>query len=92
MKRTRATTAPVLFGVPARWSDRDRCWVWSVPPLVARAYQSPTGGWWISGAVNSFHVGSRVHHVITRATLELEAHLVAVHKKLGALIARKGAT
>lgn len=90
--RTRSN-APLLFGVAARWSDRERCWRWSVPPLVARAYQTPTGGWWISGAVNSFSVASRAHHVLARATQELEQHLVAVHARLGRLIARaKGTT
>jgi hypothetical protein len=88
MSRRRATLAPVLFGVPAKWSDRERCWRWHVPPLVARAYQTPTGGWWISGAINSFAVASRAHHVLARAAQELEQHLVAVHKKLGRLIER----
>lgn len=85
-----AKVAPVLFGVPGRWSDRERCWRWSVAPLVARAFQTPSGGWWISGAVNSFHVASRAPHALDRATRELEQHLISVHAKLGQLIARSG--
>lgn len=84
----RGIAPPILFGRPAKWSDRERCWRWSIPPLVARAYQTPTGGWWISGSINSFSVASHAHHVLARASQELERHLVAVHAKLGAMIER----
>lgn len=88
MKRHRVV--PTVFGRPARWSDRERCWVWKFAPLIARAYQTPTGGWWISGSLNSFHVGSRAHARLERATQELERHLVHVYGLLAKLIERKG--
>lgn len=80
----------MLFGVSARWSDRQRCWRWRVDPLTACAYQAPTGGWWISGTINSFHVASRTHDTIERAVFQLERDLAALHRKLGRLIARRG--
>jgi hypothetical protein len=86
----RRMVAPTLFGIPAKWSDRERCWRWKFAPLVARAYQTPTGGWWISGSLNSFHVGSRAHARIERAAQELERHLEHVYRLLGKVIARRG--
>jgi hypothetical protein len=55
-------------------------------PLTACAYQGPTGGWWISGAVNSFHVASRVHDDIAKATRELELHIVSLARRLNKLV------
>jgi hypothetical protein len=57
-------------------------------PLTACAYQSPTGQWWISGAINSFHVASRAHADIARATKELETHLVSLNRRLSRLIGK----
>lgn len=88
---SRGVNAPRLFGVAAIWSDRQRCWRWRLDPLTACAYQTPTGGWYLSGAINSFHVASRTHATLQRATDDLERHLVSLYRRLGRLIA-KGAS
>jgi hypothetical protein len=85
VKRSRGAS-PKLFGVLGRWSERQRCWSWRSRPLTACAYQTPTGGWWISGTVNSFPMASRPQATLQRAIADFERHLRHLHKTLGKLI------
>lgn len=80
-------SAPILFGKKARWSERDSCWQWRVSPLLASAFRTPRGSWWITGSINSFRVSSRAHADIERALDDFEQHLTSLSKRLAKLVA-----